>query len=534
MAEIRDAVVIGAGPNGLVAANHLADRGWAVRVLEAADVPGGAVRSGPLTIPGFTHDLFSAFYPLAVASPALRRLHLEDYGLRWRHAPLVLAHPLPDGRCAVLSTDLKDTATGLDTFASGDGAAWIRMIEQWDRIAEPLLAAVFGPFPPARAFARLARRLGPTGMVRLARHALLPVRRMTEELFRGEGAGLLLGGSALHADLCPEAAGSGVYGWLLCCLGQCFGFPVPEGGAGSLTAALISRLQARGGEVICQAPVRKVVIHRRRAVAVRTATGDVTVARRAVLADVSAPELYRDLVGPEHLPPSFAADLAAFQWDTSTVKMDWALSRPIPWIAPQAAEAGTVHVADDFDNLTEFSAELAMGRLPSRPFLLMGQQSRADPTRSPAGTETVWAYTHVPRLIRGDAGEKIAVEPDSRPDSWLPTFVERMEERIEQLAPGFRATILGRHVFGPNELEDQDANLVGGAIGGGTAQLHQQLVLRPVPGAGRPETPIANLFLASSSAHPGAGVHGACGANAARAALLGARRARAVLLGRGR
>jgi phytoene dehydrogenase-like protein len=526
-----DAVVIGSGPNGLVAANHLADRGWSVLVLEAQDQPGGAVRSGELTVPGFTHDLFSAFYPLAAASPALRDLGLAEYGLRWREAPLVLAHPLPDGRCASLSTDLEQTAASLNGFAPGDGEAWIKMIEAWDHISEPFIDSLLGPFPPVRNALRLLRRLGGIGTLRFARQALLPVRRLSEELFTGAGAGLLLGGSALHADLTPEGAGSGIYGWLLCCLGQRYGFPVPQGGAGSLTAALVARLEAKGGSVVCGQRVAAIEIRDRRAVGVRTADGERVAATRAVLADVAAPALYHDLIGPQHTPPGVLADLERFQWDTATVKVDWALRGPVPWKAAEAQEAGTVHVADDFNNLTEFSAHLAMGLIPARPFLLFGQQSRADPTRSPAGTETAWAYTHVPRVIRGDAAEKF--EPTQDPDTWLPHLVERIEERMERYAPGFRDLILGRHVFGPPSMQTANENLFGGAIGGGTAQLHQQLIFRPVPGTGRPETAIAQLYLASSSAHPGGGVHGAAGANAARAALLGWRGGRAALLGRG-
>jgi phytoene dehydrogenase-like protein len=527
-----DAVVIGAGPNGLVAANNLADRGWSVTVLESAREPGGAVRSGELTLPGFRHDLFSAFYPLAVSSPALTRLDLEQFGLRWRRAPIALAHPLPDGRCASLSTDLEATAESVGSFASGDGEAWIRMIEQWDRIAEPFVAALLGPFPPLRSTARLVRRLGRIGALRLARHCLLPVRRMTEELFDGEGAGLLLGGCALHADLCPEAAGSGLYGWLLTCLGQRHGFPVPEGGAGSLTDALVARLISKGGEVVCGSRVTKIVVRRGRAVAVETATGPVVDAAKAVLADVAAPTLFGELVAKEHLPSLFLADLQRFQWDTSTVKVDWALDRPVPWQAGEATQAGTVHIADDFNNLTEFSAQLAMGHLPARPFVLFGQQSMADPSRSPPGTETAWAYTHVPRVIRGDAAGEIDISPPTAQKEWLPPLVDRIEARVERLAPGFREAVIGRHVFGPEELQSQDANLHLGAIGGGTAQLHQQLIFRPVTGAGRPETPIANLYLASAAAHPGGGVHGAAGANAARAAYLGMRKSRAVVVGR--
>ncbi|HET6964414.1 MAG TPA: NAD(P)/FAD-dependent oxidoreductase [Acidimicrobiales bacterium] len=529
-----DAVVIGAGPNGLVAANHLADAGWSVVVLEAAPEPGGAVRTGELTIPGFRHDLFSAFYPLAKASPAIRDLNLEEHGLRWCHAPLALAHPLRDGRCAAISLDVDVTADSVGRFAAGDGDAWRAMVAGWEKVSEPLVTALMSSFPPVRPAARLAARLGPAGTLRLVRHALLPVRRMTEELFDGIGAGLLLGGSALHTDLSPEAAASGFYGWLLACLGQQVGFPVPEGGAGALTAAMVARLRSKGGDVVCNSRVEKVVIRGGRAVAVRLSGGDTVDAGRAVLADVNAPILYCDLIGEEHLPPGVLHDLEHFQWDTSTVKVDWALSRPVPWSAPEAAEAGTVHVADDFNNFTEFSAHLAMGLLPSRPFLLFGQQSRADPTRSPEGTETAWAYTHVPRHLLGDAAGEIDLSGGHDEARWLDRFVERIEERVEALAPGFRSTILGRHAFAPVSMEATNANLNLGAINGGTSQLHQQLIFRPIPGAGRPETPVAGLYLASSSAHPGGGVHGAAGANAARAALLPFARTRSALIGRGR
>lgn len=224
-----DAVVIGAGPNGLVAANLLVDAGWDVVVVEAQSEPGGAVRSGEIAAPGFVSDRFSAFYPLGAASPVIAGLGLEGHGLRWRHAPLVLAHPTPDGRCVALSRDLAETRASLDTYAAGDGAGWRRLYERWEDLGPDLINALFTPFPPVRSGVRMMRSLGPAGILRFARFALLPVRRLADETFTGAGGGLLLAGNALHTDLAPESAASGIFGWLLASLGQQVGFPVPEG-----------------------------------------------------------------------------------------------------------------------------------------------------------------------------------------------------------------------------------------------------------------------------------------------------------------
>jgi phytoene dehydrogenase-like protein len=509
-----DAIAIGSGPNALVAANLLAERGWSVLVLEAQAEPGGAVKSGEITEPGFVSDLFSAFHPLAVASPAIRALELERHGLRWRRAPLAVAHPQADGTCAVISTDLEETAASVERFAPGDGAAWRELYAYWR--SAPFMDALLKPFPPLRSGARIAARLGPGGVLRFLRFALLPVRRLAEERFRGEGAGWLLAGNALHADFAPETPGSGLFGWVLCGLAQQYGYPTPEGGAGRLTAALVRRLQAHGGRIETGARVERVLIRRGAAIGVRTADGREITAGRAVLAGTIAPVLFRDLVGEQHLPPRFVADLRGFHLDTATVKVDWSLDGPIPWAAEDARRAGTIHVADGIDDLTRTTAQVTRGLLPDRPFLVMGQYSMTDPSRQPAGRETAWAYTHVPQVVKGDAGGALTggwADPEAE------AFAERMEGEIERRAPGFRELIRARHVFTPPALEAANPNLVGGAINQGTPQIHQQLVFRPVPGLGRAETPIARLYLASASAHPGGGVHGAAGANAARAAL---------------
>ena len=504
-----DAVVVGAGPNGLVAANLLADAGWDVEVLEAQDEPGGAVRSDRGVHPAYVSDLCSAFYPLGVGSPVMRGLRLQDHGLEWRHAPAVLAHPLPDGRCAVLERDPERTAASLEALGAGDGEAWLRLWARWEELGPLVLRALLTPFPPVRAGAALAARLGGGEGLRLLRFLLLPVRRLGEEEFTGPGGPLLLAGSALHADFFPESAGSSVFGWLLTMLGQQYGWPVPLGGAGALTRALTRRLESRGGRVRCGARVTSVVVREGRALGVRTAGGEAVRARRAVLADVAAPALYGGLVGWEHLPARLREDARRFHWDFATFKVDWALSGRIPWSAPDAGRAGTVHLASGLNTLTDYTADIVTGRLPADPFVLLGQMTTADASRSPAGTESVWAYTHVPH--GGAWGEH-----DRE------VMAERVEDVVERYAPGFRRLVAGRRVLAPPTLEDLDANLAGGALGGGTSGLHQQFVLRPFPGAGRAETPVRGLYLASASAHPGGGVHGACGANAARAALAGA------------
>lgn len=514
--DAPDAVVIGAGHNGLVAANLLADHGWDVVVCEATPHIGGAVRSAEVTAPGYLSDLFSAFYPLSAASPVLAALELNRYGLQWRHSPNVLAHVFPDDRCAVLSRDLDQTAASVEEFAAGDGDAWRAMAQQWESIRESLIAALFTPLPALGPALRLLGGLGTAGALRMARMALLPVRRLGEEAFQGAGAPILLAGNALHADLSPEGAGSAIYGWLLAMLGQSYGFPVPVGGAGMLTQSMADRFTALGGSIRLASAVQSIEIEAGTAVGVRLVGGERIPVRRAVVADVTAPALYRDLVGEQHLPSRFVRDLDNFQWDTPTLKIDWAVRGKVPWTAAGARGAGTVHLGVDLDGLTRYAGDLATRQMPRAPLLLFGQMTTADPTRSPEGTESAWAYTHLP----------VGVEFT---DEMIAAHVERVEATIERHAPGFAELVGGRYIQSPARLEDENPSLVHGAVNGGTAQLHQQLVFRPVPGLGGASTPIDRLFLGGASAHPGGGVHGGPGSNAARAAL-----ARNGVLGGGR
>lgn len=512
-----DAVVIGAGPNGLIAANHLADAGWSVVVCEEQPEPGGAVRSGEVTEPGFVHDLYSAFYPLTLASRHIAPLELERYGVNWLSAKGVVAHPHPDGRCALLSMDLEETCASLDAFAPGDGDAWRRLFDLWRRAGPHLVGSLLTPLPPIRPGLGMLNALGPRGLADFARFSLLPARRMAEENFKGEGGGWLIAGNALHADLTPESSGGGMFGWLLCGLGQQHGYPVPEGGAGEITRALVERLRDRGGEVICGTPIERIEVRGRRARAAVAADGQRFEARRAILADCGAPALFLKMLPEEFVSERIREDLRNYQYDNSTFKVNWALREPIPWSAEDARRASTVHVAEGMNGLTQATTQLAASEIPKRPFLVLGQYSMVDPSRSPEGTETAWAYTHVPQSPRSDAagelsGDWTRVEEGER-------FADRMEEEVERLAPGFRQRIVKRHIQTPVDLERHNRNLVAGAINGGTAQLYQQAIFRPFPGLGRPTTPVRGLYLASSSAHPGGGLHGGPGGNAARTAL---------------
>lgn len=500
-----DAVVVGSGPNGLVAANALVDAGWDVVVVEAEDTVGGAVRSDEL-FPGYTSDLFSAFYPLAAASPVLQDLGLADHGLVWCRSKSPLGHVLSPETAAVLWSDVEETASGLDRFAAGDGRAWTELFATYQRVRPAVLDALFTVFPPVRAVLSLVRRTRLPGLIDLARLAITPAHRLAVETFAGDGGRVLLSGNAMHSDLGPHGDGGGFMGWLLAMLAQDVGFPVPEGGAGRLAESMRRRADVGGAQFRCGTAVARVIVDHGRASGVQLADGTRIGARRAVVADVSAPALYEELLADTDVPARMAQHLRRFAWDHSTVKLNWALDRPIPWTSAALGSAGTVHLSGFSTTLLRSGLQLQAGDLPEHPFVILGQMARADPTRAPDGCESAWAYTHLPQSMAYD-------------DRAIDTVIRRTKAAIEEAAPGFGAAVVGESIQRPADLHAMDRNLVGGAINGGTSALYQQLFFRPTPGLGRPETPVTDLYLASASAHPGGGVHGACGWNAARAAL---------------
>lgn len=512
-----DAVVIGSGPNGLTAANVLTDAGWSVLLLEAQDRIGGAVASDTAVHDGFIHDTFSSFYPLAAASPILQKLQLGQYGLQWSHAPSVVGSPSHAGGWALIHHEPAETAAGLDDLQQGDGDSWMELYQAWGSIREPFINALLTPLPPLKALLKLIPRLQRAGGFDFVKMLTEPSRTLTESRFKGPAAQLLIAGNAAHADIPPDAAGSGLFGWLLAMLAQDVGFPVAQGGAGRLAQALADRFIAGGGDIRCGSEVEHVLVEHGRAIGVRLAGGQVVRADRAVIADVPAPVLYGQLVDWNVLPTKLRRRMAQFQWDPGVVKVDWALSGPVPWTDAPTKSPGTVHLAGSVSDLGRSMTQVKAGLVPEDPFLLVGQMTTADAQRSPAGTEALWAYTHVPQNVKGDAGGAGITGQWNSDD--MQRMADRMQDKLEHAAPGFTETIIARRILAPPQLQARDANLIGGAINGGTAAIHQQLIFRPVAGAGRAETPIRALYLGSASAHPGGGVHGACGANAARAAI---------------
>jgi phytoene dehydrogenase-like protein len=513
-----DAIVAGGGPNGLAAALRLAEAGWSVCLVEAADEVGGGARTAEVTLPGFRHDLGAAFLPLATVAPAIAGRDLGSYGLRLLHAPLPAAHPFPGNRAIALARSPEETAASIDKVHLGDGTAWLELDEDLGDAVVLLLRAQMARLPLAEG-ARLARRLGGVGPALEFIRMLLQGASVVGRRFASKEARAFLTGPAMHADLLPEEPGTGVYALLLHFLGEREGMPVAEGGTGAVSAAMAARFRDAGGEIITGQPVERIVVERGRVVGVE-AGGDALVARRAVIAALH-PDLVVRLAGPESFPAGALRQVRDFRPGLGTFKVDWALDGPVPWAAEECRRAAVVHVGDTVRAMSRAAWEGNHGLLPARPTLILGQPTLADPSRAPAGKHVLWGYAHVPTFPTGDA-----LRPRARGD-WSRSaepFLERVEAAIEAHAPGFRERVLARRAWTPADLEALDASLVGGDIVSGSFAVDQQLLFRPGWSWWRWGSPVKGLYLASAALPPGGGVHGACGDLAAAQALADRRR----------
>jgi phytoene dehydrogenase-like protein len=464
-----DAVVVGAGPNGLAAAIVLARTGLQVLVREAAETPGGGARTEALTLPGFAHDVCSAVHPLGIGSPFLRRLPLAAHGLEWIQPPVAVAHPFDDGTAVLLQ---RSTAA-MECEIGPDARAWRRLMDPFVARWEQVFADTLGPLKAPRH---------PFLLARFGLPALLPTTWLTRGLFRHERAKALFGGIAAHATLSLRRPPSAAFGMILGIAGHAVGWPIPRGGSGNISRALVSYFRSLDGDILTGAPV---------------ASLDELPPTRAVLLNLTPRQILQ--LGATNLPLHYRTQLEGYQYGLGTFKVDWALDGPIPWRAPEAHRAATVHLGGTLGEIDRGREQEGAGQPAERPYVLLVQPTLFDSTRAPAGKHVGWAYCHVPNGSTTD-------------------MTDRVEAQVERFAPGFRDRILARHVMHPADLERHNANLVGGDINGGEATLLQLFfrpALRPIPYA----TPNPRLFVCSSSTPPGGGVHGMSGYYGARVAL---------------
>lgn len=464
-----DVVVVGSGPNGLAAAVTCAEAGLSVLVLERADTIGGGTRSAELTLPGFVHDVCSASHPLAAVSPFFASADLGRHGLELVHPDIPLVHPLDGGRAGVLHRSLEHTVAGL----GADGRAWERHVgwaaRRWDRIAP----AVLGPL------LRMPRH--PITMAAFGARGVLPATLAATRFSTDEARGLL-GGAAAHTFLPLSRPFTTAMSLMLLASGHVAGWPAARGGSQSIADALCRRLAELGGEVETGHDVRSL---------------DDVPHSRAVLFDVTPRQLVS--ICGEALPEGYRRRLGRFRYGPGVFKIDVALSEPVPWANPDARRAGSLHLGGTIAEIARAEADVAAGRHPAQPFVIVAQPSTFDPTRAPEGQHTLWAYCHVPSRSTVD-------------------MTGAIESQIERFAPGYRDVVLARSANDSTWYEDYNPNNVGGDIAGGS-HGGMQLVLRPRPGVSPYRTPNPRLFVCSASTPPGAGVHGMCGLHAAEAVL---------------
>ena len=467
MSKPYDAIVVGAGPNGLAAAIEFARRGKSVCVYEANENVGGSARSAALTLPGFVHDTCSAVHPLAVGSPFFKSLSLAQYGLEFIHSPAALAHPFDDGTAVLLHRSVEQTSKQFGADARSYKRLFDPLVRDWEILAPQLL----GPITfPAHPFA----------MTRFGLNAIRSASGFVKSRFKEERTRTFFAGVVAHSCLSLDRLGTTAFGLVLLTLGHASGWPVPRGGAQKISDALAAYLKSLGGEIVTGMRIQSL---------------DDLAPSACVLFDLTPRQLLK--IAGERFPASFKNKLSGYKYGPAAFKMDWALDGPVPWRASECAQAATVHLGGTLAEIEASESAIWEGKHADRPYVLVSQPSLFDPTRAPEDQHTLWAYCHVPN------GSDVDVS-------------ERIEDQIERFAPGFRSRIIGRSVLTPAQLESRNANLVGGDINGGAATL-AQLFTRPT--IHTYSTPLRGVYICSASTPPGGGVHGMCGYHAARVAL---------------
>ncbi len=464
-----DGVIVGSGPNGLAAAITLARRGLSVLVVEAKDTIGGGSRSAELTLPGFTHDVCSAVHPLALTSPFFRSLDLTARGVEWVFPQYSLAHPLDGGRAVLVNSSLALTAASLGE----DAAAYCRLLQPLlDRYTD-LMSYLLSPLRVPRSPFKLAW---------FGLHALRSATGLARTYFKGEEARAVFAGMAAHGMIPIERPGTASFGLVLALSAHAVGWPVVKGGSQRIVDAMADILRELGGEIVTGQSVTRL---------------DQLPPSRVQLLDVSPRDLLT--ITGDALPDPYRGNLQRYRYGPGVFKVDWALSAPIPWANPSVANAATVHLGGSLEDITASERDIAAGRHPQSPYVLLVQPSLFDPSRAPAGKHTAWAYCHVPN---GSTFDMRAI----------------IENQVERFAPGFHQVILAHSTRSAAEYEVYNANYVGGDINTGAQDLGQ-LFTRPVPRWDSYATPLAGVYLCSSATPPGGGVHGMCGYHAACSAL---------------
>jgi phytoene dehydrogenase-like protein len=491
-----DAIVVGAGVNGLGCATLLARAGWRVTVLERADEPGGAIRTAEVTLPGFRHDLYATNLNLFAGSPLFAELRdeLVGQGLELVAAGRPFGSVFPRGRFVGVATDPDETAASLAAVSERDAERWRELAARFARIAPhlfPLLAQPMPSLAAARTLWRGRRALGATWPYELARLLGQSTREFAEEHFETAEVRALVAAWGMHLDFPPDVPGGALFAFLESFASAANGMALGKGGARVLVDALVGVLRSRGGELRCAAEVEQVVVERGRATGVELAGGERLVARRAVIANVTPTVLAGLLADPP-------GDAVRYRYGPGTCMVHLALDGPVPWSAPAAAGSAYVHVAPSLDEMALAYQQAAAGLLPERPTLVVGQPTAVDRSRAPAGKHVLWIQVRVVPGALDWAREREA-------------FADRVLDQLEEYAPGLRRLVLARHVISPADLERANPNLVGGDQLAGSHHAFQNFFLRPLPGWTRYRTPVERLYLCGAATWPGAGVGGGSG-----------------------